>query len=104
VVFIHTISAVWQFIISQNCHRFQSLLGRNDMLGAGQISSSAPFCRINAAFQLLSERRIYAAGKISVVRPDMLCEASHDRINRATLSAPFSLLPSTFSFLHPIPH
>jgi hypothetical protein len=38
-------------------------------MGARQISSSARFCRINAAFQLLSERRIYAAGKISVVRP-----------------------------------
>jgi hypothetical protein len=38
-------------------------------VGAGQISSSARFCRINAAFRLLSERRIYAAGKISVVRP-----------------------------------
>jgi hypothetical protein len=30
------------------------------LLGA-QISSSAPFCRINAAFRLASERRIYAA-------------------------------------------
>jgi hypothetical protein len=38
-------------------------------LGARQISSSARFCRINAAFQLPSERRIYAAEKISVGRP-----------------------------------
>jgi hypothetical protein len=38
-------------------------------LGIRQISSSARFCRINATFQLLSERRIYAAEKISVVRP-----------------------------------
>jgi hypothetical protein len=37
-------------------------------MGTRQISSSAPFCRINATFHLLSERRIYAAGKISVVR------------------------------------
>ena len=37
--------------------------------GAGQISSGTPFCRINAAFHLASERRIYAAAKNSVVRP-----------------------------------
>ncbi len=37
-------------------------------LGAGQISSDTPFCRINAAFHLATERRIYAAAKNSVVR------------------------------------
>ena len=37
--------------------------------GAGQISSGTPFCRINAAFHLDTERRIYAAAKKSVVRP-----------------------------------
>src|SRR6266496_3629725 len=34
-------------------------------LGAGQISSGTPFCRINAAFHLTTERRIYAAAKNS---------------------------------------
>ena len=38
-------------------------------LGAGQISSGTPFCRINAAFHLATERRIHAAAKNSVVRP-----------------------------------
>jgi len=38
-------------------------------VGAGQISSGTPFCRINAAFHLTTERRIYAAAKNSVVRP-----------------------------------
>src|SRR6266567_5216868 len=37
--------------------------------GAGQISSGTPFCRINAAFHLATERRIYAGAKNSVVRP-----------------------------------
>jgi hypothetical protein len=41
-------------------------------LGLRQLSSKAPFCRINAAFQLLSERRIYAAAKVSVVRKSTL--------------------------------
>src|SRR6266571_4464736 len=36
---------------------------------ARQISSGTPFCRINAAFHLATERRIYAAAKNSVVRP-----------------------------------
>ena len=35
------------------------------LLGAGQISSGSPFCRINAAFHLATERRIYAAAKNS---------------------------------------
>jgi len=38
-------------------------------MGAGQISSDTPFCRINAAFHLATERRIDAAAKNSVVRP-----------------------------------
>ena len=38
-------------------------------MGAGQISSGTPFCRINAAFRLATERRSYAAAKNSVVRP-----------------------------------
>jgi hypothetical protein len=37
--------------------------------GAGQPSSGALSCRINAAFRLPSERRIYAAAKIFVMRP-----------------------------------
>ena len=37
--------------------------------GAGQISSGTPFCRINAAFHRVTERRIYAAAKDSVVLP-----------------------------------
>jgi len=37
--------------------------------GAGQVSSGTPFCRINAAFHLATERRMYAVAKNSVVRP-----------------------------------
>src|SRR6266516_1512315 len=37
--------------------------------GAGQASSGTPFCRLNAAFHLATERRIDAAAKNSVVRP-----------------------------------
>src|SRR6266511_4274932 len=33
--------------------------------GAGQVSSGTPFCRINAAFHLATERRIQAAAKNS---------------------------------------
>jgi para-aminobenzoate synthetase component 1 len=36
---------------------------------AGRVSSGAPSCRINAAFRKQPERRIYAAGKSSVLRP-----------------------------------
>jgi hypothetical protein len=40
--------------------------------GAGQISSGTPFCRINAAFHLATERRIYAAAKnSSCARPQV---------------------------------
>src|SRR6266566_672493 len=45
--------------------------------GTGQISSGTPFCRLNAAFHLATEPRIYAAAKNSVVRPyfDQLASA-----------------------------
>jgi hypothetical protein len=58
----------------------------NIYLGARQISSGARFCRINAAFQLPSERRIYAAGKISVVRP-IYFAARHFRGTRGFFAA-----------------
>src|SRR6266487_6761317 len=48
------------------CKLFDEILWQ---VSAGQISSGTPFCRINAAFHLDTERRIYAAAKNSVVRP-----------------------------------
>jgi hypothetical protein len=52
------------------CHCKPSGIWR-DVWGARQISSRAHPCRINAAFRLPSERRINAAAKNCVVRPDV---------------------------------
>jgi hypothetical protein len=41
---------------------------KGEIEGARQTSSRAPACRINAAFRLVSERRLDAATKSFVVR------------------------------------
>jgi hypothetical protein len=59
--------------------------------GARPISSGAAFCRMNAAFHLAWERRIYAPAKNSVVRLCTTRRASPQwpagRFNRLTQAA-----------------
>jgi hypothetical protein len=58
---------------------FKDLKKTGDYTGAGQISSGTPLCRINAAFHHATERRIYAAAKNSVVRPDYTVYSANGR-------------------------
>src|SRR5947207_12222068 len=59
-----------KIILSTN--RFKAVYASHQAMGAGPISSGTLFCRINAAFHLATERRIYAAAKNCVVRPAKL--------------------------------
>src|SRR6266550_2993431 len=65
--------------------------------GARQISSGTPFCRINAAFHLATERRIYAAAKNSVMRPYFEQVASAGLADAKWLSRCVRLLRSRFA-------
>ena len=76
--------------------------------GAGQISSGTPLCRINAAFHLTTERRIYAAAKNAVMRPLLIVPTStldgslgnpHDELGANSLFDKYYSQASKF-FLH----